>query len=258
MSGLAPGLTLQLLIAFIELRQKLLDLCRISFRLGTSVSAALQEQRTGEQGACRRQLSYRSVKRTLLLHGLSTVKIVTGAAKSQFFFLQGERLSVAAAASATYDGSGMKPLSPSHEKVLRIRGAFASLLILIGAVVADAVMLDRNLPAGFITGAALLGAIFLIFVSPGRQYRAWGFEVTDDELHIRSGIWVRRRTVVPFGRVQHIDVGQGPVERRYDLGTLTLHTAGTRSAAVALPGLQMSDAEQMRDEIRNQIRQDLV
>ena len=152
----------------------------------------------------------------------------------------------------------MKPLSPLHENVLRIHGAFAALLILVAAGVADVVMLDRGLPAGFIVAAALLVALFLVFVSPGRRYRSWGYEVTNDELHIQSGIWVRRRTVVPFGRVQHIDVGQGPVERRYDLGTLTLHTAGTRSAAVALPGLQMPDAERMRDEIREQIRQDLV
>lgn len=152
----------------------------------------------------------------------------------------------------------MKPLAPSHQKVLRIRGAFAALLILIGAGVADAVMLDRGLPAGFILGAALLAAIFLVLISPGRRYRSWSYEVTDDELHIQNGIWVRSHTIVPFGRVQHIDVGQGPVERRYGLGTLTLHTAGTRSAAVSLPGLEMPDAERMRDEIRGQIRQDLV
>lgn len=152
----------------------------------------------------------------------------------------------------------MKPLSPPFEKVLQIRGAIAAFLILVAGGMADVVMLDRGLPAGFILGAALMVAIFLVFISPGRRYRSWGYEVTDDELHIQSGIWVCRRTVVPFGRVQHIDVGQGPVERRYDLGTLTLHTAGTRSAAVALPGLEMPEAERMRDEIRGQIRQDLV
>jgi hypothetical protein len=66
------------------------------------------------------------------------------------------------------------------------------------------------------------------------------------------------RTVVPFGRVQHIDTTQGPIERRLGLATLILHTAGTRSAAVSLPGLREADAEQMRDRIRAKIRQDLV
>ena len=60
---------------------------------------------------------------------------------------------------------------------------------------------------------------------------------------------MRTRTVVPFGRVQHIDVSEGPVERRFRLATLILHTAGTRSAAVSLPGLTREEAESMRDRI---------
>jgi membrane protein YdbS with pleckstrin-like domain len=62
---------------------------------------------------------------------------------------------------------------------------------------------------------------------------------------------------VPFGRVQHIDVTQGPLERRFGLGTLVLHTAGTRSGAVGLPGLLFEEAGQIRDHIRLKIREDI-
>ena len=68
----------------------------------------------------------------------------------------------------------------------------------------------------------------------------------------------RIRTVVPFGRVQHIDVAQGPIERSFGLATLILHTAGTRGASVPLPGLLFDEAERMRDRIRVKIRQDLA
>lgn len=152
----------------------------------------------------------------------------------------------------------MTPLSPSLIKIFRIRAAIASAVIFVPALVAEMAMFDNGYPSGLFIAAALVLAAFLILFSPGRRYRAWGYEVTPDELHIQSGIWVRSRTVVPFGRVQHIDVGQGPVERRYGVGTLTLHTAGTRSAAVSLPGLEMPDAERLRDDIRGKIRQDLV
>jgi hypothetical protein len=64
--------------------------------------------------------------------------------------------------------------------------------------------------------------------------------------------------VVPFGRVQHIDVVQGPLQRRFGVGSLVLHTAGTRSAAVLLPGLAAAEAERMRDHIRGKIREDMV
>jgi membrane protein YdbS with pleckstrin-like domain len=58
--------------------------------------------------------------------------------------------------------------------------------------------------------------------------------------------------------VQHIDVAQGPIQRMLGLATLVLNTAGTRGAAVRLPGLLHGQAEGMREQIRGKIRQDLM
>ncbi|HEV2078723.1 MAG TPA: PH domain-containing protein [Allosphingosinicella sp.] len=133
-------------------------------------------------------------------------------------------------------------------------------LVLLGAALFGeaALSLERAIPPGLVAGPALLIALLLVLVMPERRYRAWGYEVTEDELHVQNGIWLRTHTIVPFGRVQHIDVSQGPFERRYGVGALTLHTAGTRASAVVLPGLGLDDAERLRDEIRGQIRQDLI
>ena len=68
-------------------------------------------------------------------------------------------------------------------------------------------------------------------ILPRRRYRRWAYREGGEELEIRRGMIVRVRTIVPFGRVQHIDVAQGPVQRRFGLATLVLHTAGTQSAA---------------------------
>lgn len=153
----------------------------------------------------------------------------------------------------------MNPLSPSQKYVLRMRGGLTSLVLLAAALIAEAAIPnDIGLPHGSIAALALIASSFLIFFLPARRYRAWGYEATADELHVQQGIWFKSRTIVPFGRVQHIDVSQGPIERRYGIGTLILHTAGTRSSAVALPGLDLAQAEEMRDEIRGKIRQDLV
>ena len=64
------------------------------------------------------------------------------------------------------------------------------------------------------------------------------------------GLWWRRDITVPFGRVQHLDVTQGPLERLFGLGTLVLHTAGNHNSSVALPGLAHAQALTMRDAIR--------
>jgi hypothetical protein len=152
----------------------------------------------------------------------------------------------------------MTPLHPRQLTLLRIRAAIIAAVLLAIVLYADNTWLTLTpVPFGLATGmAALLLGLWAILV-PGRRYRSWGYEMAEDELHIQHGLWTRVRTVVPFGRVQHIDVTQGPLERRFGLGTLVLHTAGTRSSAVHLPGLQHEDAGRMRDLIRSKIRQDL-
>lgn len=153
----------------------------------------------------------------------------------------------------------MTPLSSSQKKVLRARGLLIGLPLVVAALTADLLIFPGTpVPSGLVTGAALLVAAMLVLFTPDRRYRAWAYQMSEDELHVQNGIWVRTRTIVPFGRVQHIDVSQGPVERRYGVGAITLHTAGTRMSAVVLPGLEMEDAERMRDEIRGKIREDMA
>ncbi len=65
-------------------------------------------------------------------------------------------------------------------------------------------------------------------------------------------------THVPRSRVQHTDVSQGPLERRYGLGTLVVYTAGTNHARVALPGLAHEVARALRDELRAERVDDAV
>jgi membrane protein YdbS with pleckstrin-like domain len=152
----------------------------------------------------------------------------------------------------------MTPLHPRQLTLIRIRAAILAAFPLGLALFADAVWLRQtSVPYGLASGAAALLIVSLALLMPRRRYRAWGYEMGDDELHVQHGLFTRVRTVVPFGRVQHIDVTQGPLERRFGLGTLVLHTAGTRSSEVGLPGLLHEEAARFRDHIRTKIREDL-
>lgn len=150
------------------------------------------------------------------------------------------------------------PLHPDQVKVIRIRTAIAAAILVAGAFIADLPLREAGVPPYALPGLVLLLALAASIVLPGRRYRAWGYAEGEEELAIGRGMLVRVRTIVPFGRVQHIDVAQGPIERRFGLATLVLHTAGTRGAAVPLPGLEQELAEAMRDRIRARIRQDLA
>lgn len=157
------------------------------------------------------------------------------------------------------DEGSMSPLHPDQIKVLRIRTAIvATVLLSLAAVIDFGPLRDAPVRAGLATSVVAILCLAALVLLPVRRYRAWAWREDEEELHVRHGLVVRTHTIVPFGRVQHIDVAQGPIERSVDLSTLILHTAGTRGASVPLPGLKRENAEAMRDRIRARIRQDLL
>lgn len=157
----------------------------------------------------------------------------------------------------------MTPLDPRQLTLLRLRFLIGAVIVLV-ALIAGELWLARQLwkPAALspwlITGIAAPLLIAATWLLPLRRYRAWGYDQREDELIVKHGNLIRQLTVVPFGRVQHIDIAQGPLQRALGLATLVLNTAGTRGAAVKLPGLRPVQAEAMRDHIRGKIRQDLA
>jgi hypothetical protein len=153
----------------------------------------------------------------------------------------------------------MRPLHPNQVKLLRVRFAVAALVLVAAAAAGDVLVArETDFPFGAIAAAGLLLGVAAVLVMPKRRYRAWCWRMDEDEIRIVSGLMVSSDTVVPFGRVQHIDVLRGPLQRGYGLASLVLHTAGTRSAAVLLPGLDAEEAERMRDHIRGKIREELA
>lgn len=153
----------------------------------------------------------------------------------------------------------MTPLHPRQVTLLRIRFAIAGAVLAALLLVGELVAAEANpLPFGTALGAGLVLILIGVWRMPMRRYAAWGYRMEEDELAVRHGLLVRALSLVPFGRVQHIDLAQGPLERALGLATLVLNTAGTRGAAVRLPGLAQADAERIRDHIRGKIRQDLL
>ena len=82
---------------------------------------------------------------------------------------------------------------------------------------------------------------------PAIAYRHAGYRLDAQGIEIREGVVWRRIINVPRSRVQHIDVSQGPFERRHGIGTLSIHTAGVSHAMVTLPGLDHERALRIRD-----------
>jgi hypothetical protein len=97
--------------------------------------------------------------------------------------------------------------------------------------------------------AALVGAMTLLrLVLLPRSLRSWGYAERVDDLLVRHGLLVRRLSIVPYGRMQFVDVTAGPVERMFGLATVQLHTAAAASDA-KIPGLPPQEAARLRDRL---------
>ncbi|WP_136518435.1 MULTISPECIES: PH domain-containing protein [Cellulomonas] len=96
---------------------------------------------------------------------------------------------------------------------------------------------------------AVLAALFLwgaLLVR--RQVRALAYAERADDLLIRRGILFRELVVVPYGRMQYVDVSAGPVQRRFGIATVQLHTAAPGTDAT-IPGLPPQEAARLRDRL---------
>lgn len=167
-----------------------------------------------------------------------------------------ERDEAQMASDAPVKSGELTQLHPNYVKALRITAVITAIPFVIAALVAE---LAQPLPwPGLIIGLVFVIAITLIIRLPMRRFAARGYDMSADRLRVVRGIWWRSDSVVPFGRVQHIDVEQGPIERSYGIATMTLHTAGTHNASVSLPGLEESLARTMRETIREHIKRDTM
>jgi membrane protein YdbS with pleckstrin-like domain len=154
---------------------------------------------------------------------------------------------------------GLDSVDPAYTHVLRVTTLFNMLPIAIGATVLDMLVVrEVGGPYGLLSVLAwLLGAIAVV-TFPARRAQRWGFKIGEGQLRVARGWLFRTDTIVPFVRVQHIDVGHGPVERWFGLSHLVVHTSGTHNSTVTLPGLHADLAAAMRETIRRHIQTDFA
>ena len=150
-------------------------------------------------------------------------------------------------------GIDWQRVSPKYVTVRLVEWALANL----------AMVLVLSLPLGFVLlgwwswpplglaiavpAVMLVVALWRLALIP-RQVRAIGYAERDDDLLIRGGIFFQRVMVVPYGRMQYVDISVGPVERWLGLCTLKLHTASASTNAM-IPGLPAEEGARLREQL---------
>jgi membrane protein YdbS with pleckstrin-like domain len=91
-------------------------------------------------------------------------------------------------------------------------------------------------------------AVVVQWLIVGRQVRSVGYAEREDDLLVRHGIMFRDLVVVPYGRMQYVDVRSGPIDRAFGIANVQLHTASPGTDA-HIPGLTPDEAARLRDRL---------
>ena len=139
-------------------------------------------------------------------------------------------------------------MSPSP-RLWRMRSAE---VIASGAVVAAAAGTAAGLAFGPAAATAavavvVLGSLAALLFARNR-FRSWAYTERDEDLIVERGVLIHRLSVVPYGRMQFVDVSAGPIDRLFRLATVKLHTAAAASDA-RVPGLPAEEASRLRDRL---------
>ena len=141
---------------------------------------------------------------------------------------------------------GMGSLMTPSPRLWRMRFIEVAIVTVLAAAVVAVGVGDVLLSPLAAAVVVVVGALSLVFVR--RRFRAWAYEERDEDLVVSRGVMFRRQSVVPYGRMQFVDVTAGPIERSFSLATVRLHTAAAASDA-RIPGLEREEAARLRDRL---------
>lgn len=142
-----------------------------------------------------------------------------------------------------------KKISERALTVWRITSALYAVIILMFVIAIIIVSVLFTFPA-WISGIAVLVFIlfsyFFIYLFPLLRWRRWRYDVRAEEIELQNGVFIKKRTLIPMIRVQHVDTKQGPILSKYKLATVTVSTAATIHE---IPALELTEAEELRTYI---------
>jgi membrane protein YdbS with pleckstrin-like domain len=166
-------------------------------------------------------------------------------------------------------------LDAAAKNVWRVKGfilfgmmwMFLSLGTLLGWYYTPASSPEKDIPLGvFFIGTVVLASVFIVYnIWIVMYFPRYRYALGDEGILIQRGIWWKYRRTIPYARIQHISVDQGPIEQMFHLYRVNSYTAGTGSMGGASAGsgitgpegqiLGVRNPEPLKEEIMRQVMQ---
>jgi membrane protein YdbS with pleckstrin-like domain len=125
----------------------------------------------------------------------------------------------------------------------------AAIILGVGTILLFTLPSGWNLLVPTIWLAAVIWTAIGVIWWPRWQHKRWSYRLGSRLLELRYGVIWQVSVAIPLSRLQHVDLHRGPLERRWGLASLEMHTAGTRDASHTVPGLDVATASTLRDQL---------
>jgi membrane protein YdbS with pleckstrin-like domain len=130
-------------------------------------------------------------------------------------------------------------------------------------------VLLTTLPIGYLLNIPLmlnypwfyLGAVLIMFCLTicwvYYSHRFKGYALRESDILYKTGVVWRKQTILPFNRIQHLEVQRSLLERKLDLTSIKLYTAGGLRADLQISGLEGDTAESIRQFLLSKINNEM-
>ncbi len=141
-----------------------------------------------------------------------------------------------------------EPLAPAWLKTSYIGTVIFFIFLLIPTLILPVFQGDEH---SFLYGIPVIWLLWLLLSLwlTKKDYKIRGYSLREKDIIYRKGVLYKSTTVIPFNRVQHVEIKQGPIARYFGLHTLAIYTAGGESSDLSIPGLSGDTAQQLKEFI---------
>lgn len=147
----------------------------------------------------------------------------------------------------------MNSLGPAALAVRRIHAAASGVVVGLVLLAVDVGVrvagVEPPVPVAVVPAVVALVVLVPSLVLATLVHRSWAWALEPDHLRVDRGVVVRRSALIPRRRVQHVSTHVGPLQRRFGLVSLEVHTAGARTPNVVVQNLEAEVADDLRREL---------
>lgn len=151
-----------------------------------------------------------------------------------------------------------RPLEKEYLTVSRIAFTISFVVVLIIGIVLFSLVEKYRTPVFMYSSAAVFILLSILsWVATTIGFKHSGYAIREKDILFRRGWFIRKTSAVPLKRVQHVSVQSGPIERRFGLASISIYTAGSDEADLAIKGITMETAQQIKEWLTSQLNGEL-